>query len=508
MAVIVLSLICIFTSCEMLSLPLPQEKEDVITIEDGYLVVNGVKTEYKIDDGTEPEIKEDVITVDKDGYLVVNGVKTEYEIKNKDHAFSEWELYNKDETDCEEKLYYRVCSDCSTLEWEEGKHIYFDDYFVDGSIHWKECKTCQKEIEKDNHTFRADGSCSVCGITIRGTDEIIYDVSSDGTYAEVLGYSGTATKIVIADTYNGLPVTNIYQGAFSNTSITSVVIPDSIITIGNLAFASCYKLKNITLGKNVATIGNNAFESCAFTRITIPNSVTCIRSNAFSYCSLLQSITFGDSITEIGSNAFMHCQSLTSVTFPSSVTSIGFEAFKGCSNLASVTLLNDATLIFGDAFSQCNSALYTEYEQGKYIGNASNPYEILIEVTSDTPLKTYKINENTKIIAYGVFMDCQRLMNIYLPDSITTISGAAFNSTDLRRIVLGKNVRLIGEAAFMHCKELSTVYYSGTAADWSIDIGIENIELENATRYYYSENQPTEAGNFWHYVDGVPTTWN
>ena len=68
-----------FASCDAVTVEvIPQEKEDVITIEDGYLVVNGVKTEHEVktEDKTEDkEDKADVITV-LNGYLVVNGVKT------------------------------------------------------------------------------------------------------------------------------------------------------------------------------------------------------------------------------------------------------------------------------------------------------------------------------------------------------------------------------------------------------------------------------------------------
>ena len=64
------------------------ETPDEISVSsDGYLVVNGVKTEHKIH--TEPVIS--VI----DGYVAVNGVKTEYEIKNKNHSFGDWRLYNE-----------------------------------------------------------------------------------------------------------------------------------------------------------------------------------------------------------------------------------------------------------------------------------------------------------------------------------------------------------------------------------------------------------------------------
>ena len=61
---------------------------------------------------------------------------------------------------------------------------------------------------------------------------------------------------------------------------------------------------------------------------------------------------------------------------------------------------------------------------------------------------------------------------------------------------------------FGACSSLSAVYYGGTPEEWEkIRISELDDELLSATRYYYSEKQPTEAGNYWRYVDGVPTAW-
>lgn len=66
----------------------------------------------------------------------------------------------------------------------------------------------------------------------------------------------------------------------------------------------------------------------------------------------------------------------------------------------------------------------------------------------------------------------------------------------------------IGEGAFNGCGSLKTVYYNGTKEDWNkIAIDLYNTNLTNATRYYYSETEPTTDGNYWHYVNGVPTVW-
>ena len=78
-------------------------------------------------------------------------------------------------------------------------------------------------------------------------------------------------------------------------------------------------------------------------------------------------------------------------------------------------------------------------------------------------------------------------------------------------VVIPESVTSIGAQAFYNCESLTSVYYGGTAEDWDqINIYSFNDWLTNATRYYYLENAsdaPTAGGNYWHYVDGVPTAW-
>ena len=84
-----------------------------------------------------------------------------------------------------------------------------------------------------------------------------------------------------------------------------------------------------------------------------------------------------------------------------------------------------------------------------------------------------------------------------------------YNCSSLKSIVIPDSVRSIGDNAFYGCNDLITVCYGGTIDNWGdmFVIGSSNIALTNATIYYYSETQPTAEGNYWHYVDGVPTVW-
>ena len=80
--------------------------------------------------------------------------------------------------------------------------------------------------------------------------------------------------------------------------------------------------------------------------------------------------------------------------------------------------------------------------------------------------------------------------------------------TDLKYVTIGRFVMSIGDSAFNGCVGLMGVYYCGLSNDWTkISIGHTNAPLTSATRYYYSETQPTTTGNYWHYVEGVPTKW-
>jgi PKD repeat protein len=170
----------------------------------------------------------------------------------------------------------------------------------------------------------------------------------------ITGYNGPGGDVVIPGEIDGLPVTTIGNSAFGGKALTSVVIPNSVTSIGTSAFSNCKALASVTIGSGVTSIGNNAFNGCAaLTSVTIPNSVTSMGGMAFRKCVNLASVTIGSGVTDIGTQTFSGCTALTSVTIPDSVQSIGTNAFFGCTALASVTIGSGVTTIGGSAFNGC-----------------------------------------------------------------------------------------------------------------------------------------------------------
>ncbi|MBR7142499.1 MAG: leucine-rich repeat domain-containing protein [Clostridia bacterium] len=433
-------------------------EEDVISVENGYLVVNGVKTEYQV--YTDPVIS--VI----DGYIAVNGIKTEYEAEPAcDH---EWQTVTT-EPSCSDGGYdIMTCSVCNktvkTNQTEAKGHSFSSTYVTDDEYHWLACTVCGDSKDKATHNVAEDGICADCQRPLSSTPGIIYDISADGTYAEVIGYTGTAAFVKIADEYNGLPVQKIYMGAFErNYLITNVLIPDTVTFIGYRAFGACDNLESIVIGDSITIIEENAFSACNSLRsVVIGNGVTCISAATFSDCSNLESVSLGNSVTTIESYAFYGCPKLASVTLPD--TAINIEA---------------------DAFSGCNAALFTKYDSCKYLRRGNNPYAVLLSKT-DAVLSDYTVHEDTEVIAYGAFNSCTRLTSIIIPDGVKAINERAFSyCPNLTTVVIPKTVTSIGSHAFDSCKSITDVYYGGGESDWEkIVIEMSNDCLTDAAIHY------------------------
>ena len=260
-----------------------------------------------------------------------------------------------------------------------------------------------------------------------------------------------ANENKISDAYTVKPGTKtIADCAFYYCNLTSITIPDSVVSIGNQAFGNCNRLKSITIPKSVTRIGNEVFYICfdlqsinvdnantAYcskdgvlynkseteiirfpkekpeTSFTIPNGVIKIADGAFEYCNKLMSIAIPDSVISIGDDAFNTCNTLTNITIPNGVQSIGNSAFSECSKLTSIAIPDSVQSIGNSAFSECS-----------------------------------------------------KLTSITIPDGVQSIGEKTFyKCSSLESITIPNSVRSIGARAFEYCRRFNTVYYIGEEND-------------------------------------------
>ncbi len=105
----------------------------------------------------------------------------------------------------------------------------------------------------------------------------------------------------------------------------------------------------------VSSIFEYAFYNCTITSITLPETITSIGDVAFGRCNSLTDIGFLDGFTEVGYGLFEYCTGLEKITIPESIVAIGAEFFEGCENIKEVTIGSNVTSIGFFAFAYCTS---------------------------------------------------------------------------------------------------------------------------------------------------------
>lgn len=202
-------------------------------------------------------------------------------------------------------------------------------------------------------------------------------------------------------------------------SLRSLVIPNSVTSIGESAFEGCSSLKSIVLPDGITSIDTLAFCFCSSLKsIVIPDSVTCIGNRAFEFCFSLNSLVLSKSLTSIGDWAFNMAESLKSLVIPDSVTSIGDYAFSGCRSLKSLVISNSVTHIAVGAFLSCTS------------------------------LSSVVIPDGVTSIGEGAFIGCESLKSIVIPDGVVSIEKDAFRDCNFPNDFKQKLISRFGDKIF------------------------------------------------------------
>ena len=334
------------------------------------------------------------------------------------------------------------------------------------------------------------------------------------------GYNPTALKI--PSKIGGYPVTRIGDSAFKNcTSLTSVTMPDSIVSIGDYAFSGCTSLTNIKIPDCVVSIGNSVFSNCtALQELTMPCSVE-FEKDSFLDCYNIKKVTLTkgtgkipgfyaniinsssdncapwsinnkslkkiiveDGVTSIGDFAFVNCNA-KSIELPNSITEISLGAFTGCKNLTDFIIPDGVTSIGRNTFSRCSS-LTSVTIPNSVTSIGGNAFYGCTSLTSVT------IGNGVTSIGDGAFSGCSSLTSVTIPDSVTYIDRDAFEDcTLLTSVTIGNSVKSIGGNAFYGCSSLEDIYYTGDVAGW-MAIAFGGNPLENGADLYIQNDLLTD----------------
>ena len=226
------------------------------------------------------------------------------------------------------------------------------------------------------------------------------------------------------------------------------------------AFSGCRSLSEIVIPSSVTSIGYSAFSFCrSLSEIVIPSSVTSIGDGAFSFCRSLSEIVIPSSVTSIGDGAFSGCDSLSEIVIPSSVTSIGHYAFSGCSSLKYISIPKSIIGLNGNPFVEWKGKLECLSPNFVYEDDILfNKDKSRIISFRNQNIESYVIPSSVTSIGDNAFCGCDSLSEIVTPSSVTSIGDGAFSfCRSLSEIVIPSSVTSIGDWAFSHCDSLSEI---------------------------------------------------
>lgn len=331
---------------------------------------------------------------------------------------------------------------------------------------------------------------------------------------------------ISSDTFSGCPIKNVIFGenvrrvpsycCYNMSGLTSIELPDVLLSIGDYAFSGCSGIASIEIPKGVTSIGKYAFENCSSNgSVIIPNGVQDIKDGVFKGCTELSTIKITDGVEAIGGSAFDGCSRITSLTLPLSVSSVGTNAFQGMSSLDTLIISNPQAQIPYYSKALYNMSL-------KYFVAPANALAVEESDLSNTTssIKTLVVNggelndecfafinrqrkaltrldmsgaENLSI-ADEAFLDSYKLEDVILPDNTVSIGYKSFSGCiSLKSITIPKHVASIGYGAYSDCEDVEYIYcaaatpptiksntFSNVRKDIPVYVPCESIELYNA----------------------------
>lgn len=358
-------------------------------------------------------------------------------------------------------LKYQAFKDCSTLMYIELPDCLTE---IQGSV-FEGCTKLSSIVIPENDTIIGSGAFYGCTslkhITIpRNVQEVRGDAFRNCTSLSSVLFS--ATSCAVYDAFSGCPIKNFIFGddvkyisghcCENVKSLTSVVIPDAVEAIGDMAFAYCENLVSIEIPESIKWIGNNVFYGCTSLKTIYWNAIEC--SDLTSSCfwnAPVEQIIFGDGVKSIPSYCCYKMSGLVSIELPQSVSSIGNYAFSECTELISITIPNNVTIVGNAAFKNCNKLKNVRWY-------AEECEDISSDTFSGCPIKNVIFGENVRRVPSYCCYNMSGLTSIELPDVLLSIGDYAFSGcSGIASIEIPKGVTSIGKYAFENCSSNGSV---------------------------------------------------
>ena len=264
--------------------------------------------------------------------------------------------------------------------------------------------------------------------------------------------------------------TQIPSSKFSgNKTLISVLIPDTVTTIGRWAFQNCTNLQYVNC-ENITNLNGNAFSATSITEVYMPKLVSVqTLEGSFCNCKSLKKVTSLGSVTTLSGNPsnsngfFLGCSELESVVLPSTLTTIQGSVFASCPKLTTINIPESVTSIGQFAFANSpnihidnlylpnlNSVHYAAFDNG----STTHPY--ILKITSLGNLTS--IPTGSAPASQGVFSRFTGLTEINLHEGITSIGECALQfCSSLPSITIPSTVTYFGRWALRSCTSLVTI---------------------------------------------------
>lgn len=321
---------------------------------------------------------------------------------------------------------FRNCAALESITWPSPNNI-----ASIGQYAFYECPNLSGVVDLPSLTSIGVGvfrGSAITQVTSLGNITVISGATAES--GGVFNRCTSLTSVVLPNT-----LITIGQHSFSNCSnLETVTWPTSntFTTIGGQAFLNCVKLMNVPTNQAITTIGTSAFNGCtSLTGVVNYPNLTSIGYAAFKGTAITQVTSLG-SITSLyassGNGMFMNCTSLTYVVLPSTLTYIGRNCFQGCTSLQTVVFPNSAVSIPDYyAFQGCSSLTSLGIEQPIISSLGRNAFSATGLVSLDLSRSTFTGTCDSSNATYGSFYNCPHLTSIILPSTCTLIGMGTFN---------------------------------------------------------------------------------